>query len=119
MNEKWRSHSARQRIEARAAAQVRLNKRMENLKSIRTAHDISLAQLSERAMLRPGQILLIESGRIEASPQEAERLAVALGVSVIDLYQLTDTDKILMDLFQQLNPEHRSAVLNILEEDEF
>ena len=47
--------------------------------------NLSIDELAEKCALDPGRVLAIVDGRWLANPAERERMAVALGVAVIDI----------------------------------
>jgi len=90
-------HSAAQTAKAQSApdtANVPLEKRIgEVLKQLRLEANLTLADLSSGSRISSAMLSRIENGMATASLDALERLCVALGIDLSDLFKRTDRKK--------------------------
>lgn len=91
---------------------------MKNLRHLRQARGLSQTQLATMAGVKQATISRIEQGVNHASIPVAERIATALGVSVVDLFGLPELEQRLLHGFRKATPERRAALLTLLDPEQ-
>lgn len=90
---------------------------MLRIAELRDARGWTQEELGQRANLAGATISRIETGKLTKSLQRLQRIAEALDVSVIDLFELSEADQLRTEMFRllaKLEPEDQDAALRIL-----
>ena len=98
-------------------AAPRDNDRMKNLTTIRKAKGLSQTELAEAVGIKQATVSRIEKGVNNPSLDVAERIAVALGVNVVELFGLPELEQTVLQKFREASPERRAALLTLLASD--
>lgn len=93
------------------------NARMKNLTSIRKAKGLSQTELAEAVGIKQATVSRIEKGVNNPSLDVAEKIAVALGVNVVELFGLPELEQTVLQKFREASPERRAALLTLLASD--
>jgi transcriptional regulator with XRE-family HTH domain len=89
--------------------------RMENLRRLRTDMGLTQAQLAEKAGVNQATISKIEKGSANFTADMAEKIARALGVSEVELFDLPELHKRVLAAISRLDPSQREAAIVVLE----
>lgn len=98
-------------------AAPRDNARMKNLTAIRKAKGLSQTELAEAVGIKQATVSRIEKGVNNPSLDVAERIALALGVNVVELFGLPELEQTVLQKFREASPERRAALLTLLASD--
>jgi transcriptional regulator with XRE-family HTH domain len=97
----------------------------ENIKTVREAKRLSQKQVALSINMDPSQYSKIEKGKTDPSVSTLEKIAVALQISLADLFQSEDifkdinsADKTLIEklrLIEQLDDQEKASIFNIID----
>ncbi|MEW9920020.1 helix-turn-helix domain-containing protein [Marimonas sp. MJW-29] len=91
---------------------------MKNLERIRKERGITQVVLAERSGVKQATISRIEKGVNNPSLAVAERIAEALGVSMVELFGLPELEEqTFLEAFRSATPEQRAAIITLLTSD--
>ena len=73
-----------------------MNELGSKLRSLRNAKNISLMQLSKLAECSLSYLSMVENGKVDPSVSRLKKIATALGVTVVDLFQSSNNQEIVL-----------------------
>ena len=78
---------------------------------------MSQVELAESVGVKQATISRIEKGVNKPSLDVIEKIAVTLGVTVIELFDIPDLETRVLQGFRKASPKRRAALLALLDED--
>lgn len=91
---------------------------MIKISQIRKSKNISQIELAEATGVKQATISRIEKGVNKPSLDVIERIAEALNVYIIELFDVPELESRLLQRFREASPKRRAALLALLDNDQ-
>ena len=90
---------------------------MKKISKIRKSKKISQVELAKSVGVKQATISRIEKGVNKPSLDVIERIAEALNVCIIELFDIPDLEARVLQSFREATPKRRAALLDLLSDD--